>query len=474
MSAHWSPQPGPQTRLLSCPVFEVFYGGARGGGKTDGVLGDWIAHQSRYGECASGLVVRRTLVECRDMIERSRQLFGPLGAVYREVDKSWRFPNGARLAFAYLERDADAHNYQGHSYTRIYVDEAGNFPRPDPILFLLATLRSAHGVPVGIRLTGNPGGPGHLWVRHRYIDHAPLGYQVITDARTGLQRVYIPSRVSDNPALTAGDPGYVARLKSVGSEALVRAWLEGDWSIIQGAFFDEWSMARHVIDPFAIPEHWVRFRAGDWGSAKPFAFLWFAVSDGTLPGHPRGQLVAYREWYGMEDRPNVGLKLTVEQAADGILERQARDEKIDYSVLDPACFADHGGPSIASRFASKGVFWQRADNSRVGVRGAMGGWDAVRNRLIGEDEHAMLVFFSTCRDVIRTLPALQHDARRPEDVDSEGEDHAPDAVRYACMSRPWVRGVTVDDKPRWAASTDGLVIADAMELRRRQRSEANW
>src|SRR6185436_9022974 len=166
----WEAQAGPQAALVSCPVFEIFYGGARGGGKTDGVLGEWLGHADRYAENAIGLMIRRERTQLIEAIERSRQLYAPLGARFHEQDKMWRFPNGARLRFAYLEHDADAEAYQGHSYTRVYVEEIGNFPSPAPIMKLMATLRSAKGVPVGFRATGNPGGPGHGWVKDRYID----------------------------------------------------------------------------------------------------------------------------------------------------------------------------------------------------------------------------------------------------------------------------------------------------------------
>ena len=161
----WKPNPGPQTRLLTCPdgFFEVFFGGARGGGKTDGMLGEFIAHASRHGKHASGLMVRRELTQLVDTIERSRQLYTPIGAKYNASEKTWLFPNGARLRFAYLERDSDADAYQGHSYTRVYVEEIGTFPSDKPIMKLMATLRSGAGVPVGFRATGNPGGPGHHW-----------------------------------------------------------------------------------------------------------------------------------------------------------------------------------------------------------------------------------------------------------------------------------------------------------------------
>ncbi len=447
----WAAQPGPQTALIACPVFEVFFGGARGGGKTDGVLGDFLEHADAYGEHAIGLMIRRQRTELIETIERSRVIYTPLGWVYHEQEKMWRAPNGARLRFAYLERDADAEGYQGHSYTRLYVEEIGNFPSERPILKLMATLRSGAGVPVGFRATGNPGGPGHQWVRARYIDPCPTGWRVFKDAVSGLDRVYIPSRVGDNQYL--GD-GYVAQLRASGSKELVRAWLDGDWSVIEGAFFDCWSTEKHVIRPFQIPEGWLRFRSADWGSAKPFSIGWWAVvgddhelSNGDLGRNarvlPRGAIVRYREWYG-SSAPNVGLKLDAEQLAEGILERDGKDD-IAYGVLDPSAFAVDGGPSIAERMAAstQGKIWfRRADNRRVAKMGALGGWDQMRRRLQGDgDGRPMLYTFSTCVDFIRTVPALQHDLDRPEDINTDGEDHAGDEARYACMSRPWVEDI---------------------------------
>src|SRR5438105_2129938 len=125
----WSPRGNrAQVRLLKCQVFEIFFGGARGGGKTDGVLGEFGAHASRYGKDAIGLMVRRTRAELVETIERSRAIYGPLKWEFNETEKMWRAPDGARLRFAYLERDADADLYQGHSYTRLYVEEIRHFP----------------------------------------------------------------------------------------------------------------------------------------------------------------------------------------------------------------------------------------------------------------------------------------------------------------------------------------------------------
>lgn len=270
---------------------------------------------------------------------------------------------------------------------------------------------------------------------------------------SGLERVYIPSRVADNHYL--GD-SYVAQLRASGSTELVKAWLEGDWSIIEGAYFDCWSNERHVVKPFAIPNDWARFRSGDWGSASPFSIGWWAIAgdDHKLEGKtiPRGALIRYREWYGSNGKPNVGLKFTAEQVADGIAEREKDDPKLTYAVLDPAAFKEDGGPSIAERInmrlnVTKRTMFRPADNARVAQRGAMGGWDQMRSRLVGDGERPMIFCFSTCLDSIRTIPALQHDVARPEDLDTESEDHAADDWRYACMSRPWIKKPTEAEKP---------------------------
>jgi hypothetical protein len=273
---------------------------------------------------------------------------------------------------------------------------------------------------------------------------------------SGLERVYIPSRVGDNSYLGAG---YVQQLKASGSKELVQAWLDGDWSVIEGAFFDCWSTARHVVRPFVIPQTWTRFRSADWGAAKPFSVGWWAIVSDEYKAEsltlPRGCLVRYREWYGCETgKQNVGLKLNADQVGDGIVERERGDPKLSYGVLDPAAFSENGGPSIAERInnrllKSKNTPFHEADNARVPQRGAMGGWDQMRSRLVGDDDgNPMAVCFSTCVDSIRTIPALQHDAARPEDLNSDMEDHAADEWRYGCMSRPWVRKSATDDKPK--------------------------
>lgn len=452
----WAPQEGPQTALLRCPVFEVFYGGARGGGKTEGSIGDWLDHSNSYGEHAIGIFVRRKFKQLAEVIARTKQIFPKIGAKYNEQKAEWRMANGARLKFVYLERDSDAEEYQGHSYTRVYIEEVTNFPSSSPINRLRATLRSGAGVPVGMRLTGNPGGPGHNWVKARYIDPAPEGYKIIAEyddvvidgelKTVMLERVFIPSKLGDNMLLLRNDPTYVLRLRQSGSEALVKAWLEGNWDIVDGAYFAEFDEELHVKPRDWIryaPPQTVRFRSFDWGSAKPFSVGWWAIADGTWPRSddfnplPFGAIFRYREWYGASG-PNKGLHMTADKVAEEIL-RMEGDERVRYAIADPAIFIRNGGPSIAESMA--GCRWRRADNKRIP------GWEQVRQRLVGENGAPLMYFADNCEDTIRTLPVLQHDEDNTEDLDTDGEDHAADDIRYACMSRPWKPKLILPNRP---------------------------
>jgi hypothetical protein len=236
----WEPQAGPQALAIRCPIPELFYGGARGGGKTDFILGDWIGHAQTYGQHAKGAIFRRTMPELDDVIARSRELYVPLGATFREQAKEWVFPDGATLRMRYLDRDADADNYQGHAYTWMAFDEAGNWPDPAPIDKLRACLRSAHGVPCVMRLTGNPGGVGHIWLKARYVDGQRPG-RPFPDPLTGKLRVFIPALLSDNKKISNPEE-YEGHIRGAGAEWLVKAWLEGDWSgpPVGGIINPEW------------------------------------------------------------------------------------------------------------------------------------------------------------------------------------------------------------------------------------------
>jgi hypothetical protein len=451
----WRPRSVPQAAYITCPIFEIFYGGSRGSLKTEGTLGDWIQHANQYGEDAVGLMVRRTRTQLAETFERAKRLLRPLGfTVAGHVITS---PQGARLRFAYLEKDADAENYQGDNNTRVYVEEIGNFPNPAPIFKLMATLRSTKGVPVGFRATGNPGGPGHGWVKARYITPARGGWTVIEEAFvnpwTGetvmKQRIFIPGKITDHNLL---GPDYIANLQMSGSKELVRAWLEGDWDVVAGAYFPEFSNGRHVLEPLEFPSTWKRFTATDWGSARPFWTGWFVIVQRemkarTVTGRTvtllPGALVCYREWYGEDpERPgqNLGLKLPVEEWGLGVLKRTG-EEKVEYHVVDSSMFDEDGGPSLAERamkvrHKGKRLQLRKADKRRLP------GWNQVRARLRGDlpdEQGEPMIFFTTaCPDATRTLAALQHDDvdSKFEDAETEGEDHAPDGIRYGCMSRP--------------------------------------
>lgn len=469
----WEPQPGKQALAIAAPfVTELMYGGARGGGKSDFLLGDFAQDADTYGVNWRGVLFRKSYPELEELIARAKEIYGPMGAVWRASEKMFIFPSGSTLKMRHLDTEDDCANYQGHQYTWIGWDELTNWPNLNAYKKLKACLRNGN-VPVEnkrIRCSANPGGVGHHAVKDYFVDFAPKGMEIQefpdehtlpdgTKVHTMSSRMFVPSLVYDNKILLQNDPGYIARLKELGSPELVRAWLEGDWNVITGAYFPEFKSAKHIIRPFPIPDHWLRFRSADWGSASPFAVLWHAVSDGYQvpdgPYLPSGAVITYREWYGvMPGKINVGLRWPASRVGAGIKERDAR-EKITYGVIDPSAYKQDGGPSHAERMAGAGAFFKKADNNRIG------GWDMVRERLCGIDDRLgigangepplddlddlgyvgtpMWYVFATCVHLIRTLPALQHDLNNPEDCDTTGEDHAPDALRYGLMSRPWKR-----------------------------------
>lgn len=446
----WEPQPGPQSLAIAAQfVDELMFGGARGGGKSDFLLGDYL-QDTDQGAAWQGIIFRRSYPELEELIKRAREIFPAYGAIWKVADKTFVFPGGATLKMRHVETESDCDKYQGHQYTWIGWDELTNWPDLKSYKKLKACLRSAAGVKnKRIRSSANPGGIGHHAVKAYFVDPAPKGMELLTNTDEDgytTTRMFIPSKVYDNKLLLDNDPGYISRLREIGSPELVRAWLEGDWNVITGSYYPEFSVEKHVIAPFKMPEHWVRFRAMDWGSAKPFCVLWLAIVSEAyeLPDGrflPTGSIVVYRELYGWNGTPNVGIRWSATKVAQEI-KRCETGDRITYGVLDPAAFSRDSGPSHAERMATEGVMFRRADNNRIG------GWDIVRDRLCGIDGDAdrnygvgvpMLYFFKGCVHIIRTLPAMQHDINDPEDCDSDGEDHAPDTLRYGCMSRPWRR-----------------------------------
>lgn len=471
----WQSQPGPQTEAIVatwCP--ELFYGGAAGGGKSDYLLGDFLQDVPTYAAAWQGIIFRRTYGELEALMSRAQELYPQTGAEWNEQKKTWKWPNGAAIKFRYLELVKHRTRYQGHAYTWIGWDELTQWATDGAYKYLRGRLRSSHDVKTKrIRATANPGGVGHHWVKSYFVNPARTGFVPLKDKETGMTRMFIPAKLSDNLILLKNDPGYEGRLSGLGSEALVKAWRDGDWDIVEGAFFDCWSHAKHVVAPFTVPTEWIRFRSGDWGSASPFSFGWWAVvqddyraDDGrTLP---RGSIVRYREWYGTKNPAEdggKGLKLDANEVGRRLALLEA-GEKLAYAVLDPRCFSKDSGPTAPSiaemmnneLIAKKLTAFHKADNLRVAQgskdgTGPLNGWDQMRSRLVGRLNEKgkptgvpMIYCFSTCAASIRTIPVLQHDPAKPEDLDTQSEDHAADDWRYACSSRPWVRKIPEAEK----------------------------
>ncbi|MCP4365417.1 MAG: terminase [Planctomycetes bacterium] len=442
-----------QTIAFQSSATEILYGGAAGGGKS---------HLMRVAAtiwCAqiAGLQVYIFRRVTKDLMKNHVE--GPNGframlqpwtrsGFAKIVDKEIRFWNGSKIYLCHCEHEKNMYDYDGAEIHVLMIDELTHFL--ETIYRFLRGRVRAVGLPKlpngyegcfpRIVCGTNPGNIGHLWVKKCFLDKAePMEIWKTPDDEGGMMRQFIPALLEDNPAMTEQDPTYELKLMGLGSKALVEAKRYGNWDIIEGAYFDAWSES-NKIKPFEIPAEWTRYRSFDWGSAKPFSVGWYAVSPGfSAPCGtyiPKDALIKYREWYGCHpDKADTGLKMEVEEVGDGIRSREGKDHVI-YSVADPAIFAEDGGPSMASRFADRGVYFDRADNSRIA------GWSQVGARLKGFDDgdglRPMLYFFTTCRDSIRIIPAQQHDIKKPEDIDTTGEDHLADELRYSCMSNPWV------------------------------------
>lgn len=463
-----------QLLAFNSSATEILYGGAAGGGKSH------LMRLAAIVWCSMipGLQVYLFRRLRDDLIKNHME--GPNG--FRALLAGWvlcgfvdiieneiRFWNGSKIFLCHCKDEKDRFKYQGAEIHVLLIDELTHFT--EVIYRFLRNRVRMVGITLPPQYVGkfpriicgaNPGHVGHQFVKTTFIDGVqPLQIYRTPPDEGGMLRQYIPARLEDNPSMAEQDPGYEARLSGLGSEALVRAMRDGDWDIIEGAFFDCFDRKRHVVKPFPLPAHWLRFRTGDWGSASPFSFGWYAVVDDdflTPDGHllPRGCLVRYREWYGIKTdgqgkyKPNVGLKMSNEAIGRGVRLRDG-DDTIAYAKLDPACFSVSGGPSIAEQMQAggKGASFTPADNTRVAGRGAISGWSQMRDRLIGdEDGRPMLVFFDICIHALRTIPALMHDETRPEDLDTSAEDHAADEVRYACNSRPWVRKPPEAERPK--------------------------
>lgn len=430
----WKPQP-KQALAMSCPATELFYGGAAGGGKSDFLLGDFLAGAVRYGKHWRGILFRRTTDELEELIQRSNELYLPLGAHWngkgaKGGSNQWVFPNGATLKMRYLESEKDVGHYQGHQYTWVGFDELGNYTSEYCWVYMMSRLRSAAGAPSFIRGTANPGGPGHGWIKHRFMDgQEPNKIKVIPQKLSNgtikySSRVFIPSRLEDNKVLMDNDPEYELKLQSLPPH-LARALRYGDWSVFSGQIFEEFTVATHVVKPFSLePGIWFKFCSLDWGYGKPFSLGWYAVNS-------QGRVVKYREMYGCkEGEMNVGTKESATSLAQRSWEISVT-EGVKDMVADPAIWGGQDeNAAIVHKFEAAGWTMHRGNNDRI--NGLVLFHDMLKEK--DEDGTPMLTVFPTCYAFIRTIPMLTPDPNRPEDVNTKLEDHVYDETRYALMS----------------------------------------
>ena len=431
----FTPNKGPQVDFLAAPEKEVLYGGAAGGGKSFAMLVDLLRYASNGNHRA--LLLRRTLAELTELVDQSRKLYPKAfpGAIFRESKNTWSFPSGATALFSYVDKDSDVTRYQGQSFTWIGVDELGQYPTPYVWNYLRSRLRTTDsGIETYMRASANPGGVGGWWLKKMFVDPAPPNEPFwATDIDSGkilrygpyhpvhadkplYHRRFIPARLTDNPFLMESGE-YEAMLLSL-PEVERRRLLEGDWDVADGAAFSEFDRRIHVVEPFEVPYNWPRLRAADYGYSSPSCVLWGAVDwDGTI--------WIYRELY------NKGY--TGEALAHLVNAMEVDDPHMQISVLDGSCWSLHGtGPSIAETMIRNGVRWIPADKNRI-----PGKIELHRRLALNErTDEPRLKIFATCTNLVRTLPTIPLSRTNSEDVDTKAEDHAYDALRYMCMTRP--------------------------------------
>jgi hypothetical protein len=433
MSVLWEPQPR-QAYAMRCDADQIFYGGAAGGGKTDCSLAFQMRGVLDYGKAWQGIIFRKTYPQLKEIIRRGKELYKPMGATYHQTDHVFRFPNGAEVWLANLEKDKDVEKYQGQQYTLIIFDELGNWLTDYCWMFMSSRNRSPAGVPCQMLGTGNPGGVGHVWIKNMFIDGfqpdvkylIPVAYDEDAKKWEYISRCFIPARLEDNPKLLEKDPKYRITLLGL-PKPMRRALYDGDWDVFGGQMFDEWRRERHVIKPFALAQDgWRRFYALDWGSSKPYAIVKLAVNYD-------GKVIQYGEIYGCQPRTvNTGTKESSPAVAKKAWDA-AVAEGVTELIADPACWnkQDSAYPAPIDALKAAGFRCIKANNDRKA------GLQVMHDYLKENDENGQPMFqaFNTCYHTIRTLPALMPAENDIEDVNSKMEDHLYDAVRYGLMSR---------------------------------------
>ncbi len=440
-----APQPKQQL-FFDARARYVCYGGARGGGKSWCVRHKAALMAIRW-EGIRILILRRTLVELRDNHIRPLRAMLSGVAEYHSTDKTFEFPNGSLIVFGYCDTEGDVDQYQGQEYDVIFIDEATQFTEYQ-YATLTACLRGANDFPHRMYLTCNPGGVGHAWVKRLFVDRDFRGDERQEDY------VFIQAKATDNYILMEKDPEYLRTLNNL-PPGKREAWRDGKWDVFVGQYFTEWDREQHVIEPFQPPEWWRWYVAMDYG-LDMLAALLIGV-DNT------GEAYVVGEVYEGRDLGDGHDGLIVSEAAKAV-KGLAEGRTITAYLAPPDLWnaRQETGKSVADIFAEHGVYLTRTSNDRVD------GWMAVKEWLkvrACEDgvRRPRLRFFPNCRNIIRTLPLLQYDERRANDVSNTPHEltHAPDALRGFCVY--WtVNG----SEPK---TTARVKLIDKLEPKRKKR-----
>jgi len=355
---------------------------------------------------------------------------------YHEGRRELRSPNGSVCLFRYADDEKDLRHYQSAEWEALFIDEATHMPG-DYIEFLRARVRSTRRDwrPI-ILYTSNPGGPGHLYFRDQFVTARPPGTvwrAAVEDG--GMVRVFHRARLADNPAL---GKEYSRRLRGIKDEALRKALMEGDWDTFGDQFFREWNTQAHTIPPFRIPRAWTERAIGvDFGYGAPWSCHFYVRDEDLWRTQRQTRWFCYREFYGAGTRDEEQARLIrqgIEADTEVHTRRGGTGRQPYYSLFcDPSIWSKQpNGLSVAEVYqtvlADLGVVPRQANNDRLS------GWQRVRDYLAPQaDGFPGLVFFETCTQALRTIPALPRDRRDPEDADSDAEDHCADELRYVLM-----------------------------------------
>ena len=411
--------PNPkQNEFLNSDARFTAYGGARGGGKSFAMRRKFLLLAFKY-RSLNMLLLRRTLPELegnhiRPMLAELAPLINAGLVKYNNEKHIFTFPTGSILKLGFCSSDGDVYQYQGQEYDVIGFEEATQFTEFQ-MEFIKTCNRSVRlDFKPKIYYTCNPGGVGHEYIKRLFIDRNYRRGENPDDYK------FIKATVYDNYALMKANPEYVSNLESL-PEHLRRAFLNGDWDVVEGQFFSEFSRELHVVDPFPIPLAWKRFRSMDWGFNDPCAVYWHAVA-------PDRRIYTYKEIYQNQTLAADMAKL--------ILQMDGKD-KISYTVASPDTWQKRGlkdamgGECIADTFCRMKVPLIKADNDRKN------GWQRMRENLaIAPDGKPYWQIFSNCTNLIRTIPVAFYDQHDHEDVSANCEDHGIESTRYAMMSRP--------------------------------------